>query len=116
MHMLAPLPRSDCAFSPPRAHSGTLCNFAFALMVPYIPGWILMLIGASGTAVRSLRYLWLFEAGRLTQPLSRFIQFSCVLFANIVPSVTYWAFGFPSIFFVVFGADFVYATSTIYIA
>lgn len=36
---------------------------------------------------------------------SRSLQFSCVLFANIVPSITYWAMGFPSLFCSVIGAD-----------
>lgn len=30
---------------------------------------------------------------------------ACLLFANIVPRVTYWAFGFPAAILVVFGAD-----------
>jgi len=42
--------------------------------------------------------------------------FACVLFALIDPSITYWAFGFPSTVLVVFGADFVYAAGTIFVA
>lgn len=42
--------------------------------------------------------------------------FACVLFALIDPSATYWAFGFPSTCMVVFGADFVYAAGTIFVA
>jgi len=39
-----------------------------------------------------------------------------ILFALINPSATYWAFGFPSTVFSVFGADFVYSAGTIFIA
>ncbi|OAX31939.1 MFS general substrate transporter [Rhizopogon vinicolor AM-OR11-026] len=39
-----------------------------------------------------------------------------ILFAVIDPSVTYWAFGFPSTVLIVFGADFVYSCGTIFIA
>jgi len=42
--------------------------------------------------------------------------FACVLFALIDPSITYWAFGFPSAVLVVFGADFVFAAGTIFVA
>lgn len=42
--------------------------------------------------------------------------FACVLFALIDPSVTYWAFGFPSTTLVVVGADFVYAAGTLFVA
>lgn len=41
---------------------------------------------------------------------------ACVLFALINASATYWAFGFPSTVMVVFGADFVYAAGTIFVA
>lgn len=43
-------------------------------------------------------------------------QVASLLFAVIDPDVTYWAFAFPSTALSVFGADFIYATSTIYIA
>ncbi|KAG8911662.1 hypothetical protein FRC00_006055 [Tulasnella sp. 408] len=41
---------------------------------------------------------------------------ACLLFANIVPHATFWAFGFPSATLVVFGADFVFATGSIFVA
>lgn len=41
---------------------------------------------------------------------------AAILFALIDPSVTYWAFGFPSTLFIVFGADFVYSAGTIFLA
>lgn len=41
---------------------------------------------------------------------------ACLLFALIDPSVTYWAFGFPSTVMIVFGADFVYSAGTIFVA
>ncbi|KAG1737059.1 major facilitator superfamily domain-containing protein [Suillus paluster] len=39
-----------------------------------------------------------------------------VLFALIDPSATYWSFCFPSAVLVVFGADFVYSSGTLFIA
>ncbi|KAG2073084.1 MFS general substrate transporter [Suillus decipiens] len=41
---------------------------------------------------------------------------AAMLFALINPSMTYWAFGFPSTVLVVFGSDFVYSSGTIFIA
>ena len=41
---------------------------------------------------------------------------SCLLFAEINPSAVYWAFGFPAAVLSVFGADFVFASGTLYIA
>ena len=45
-----------------------------------------------------------------------FSAVSCMLFALINPSTTYWAFGFPSAILSVFGADFVFTSGTIFIA
>ncbi|KAI0060675.1 efflux transporter [Artomyces pyxidatus] len=39
-----------------------------------------------------------------------------LLFAVIVPSAPYWAFGFPSAMIIVLGADFVFASGTLFIA
>ena len=39
-----------------------------------------------------------------------------VLFAVINPSAPYWAFGFPAAFLVVLGADFTFASGTLFIA
>lgn len=41
---------------------------------------------------------------------------AAILFALIDPTATYWAFGFPSTVLIVFGADFVYASGTIFVA
>ena len=41
---------------------------------------------------------------------------SCLLFALINPAATYWAFGFPATVLTVFGADFVFATGTLFTA
>ncbi|KAG1852786.1 major facilitator superfamily domain-containing protein [Suillus subalutaceus] len=41
---------------------------------------------------------------------------AAILFALIDPTATYWAFGFPATVIVVFGADFVYSSGTIFIA
>ncbi len=39
-----------------------------------------------------------------------------IFFAVIIPSSPYWAFGFPSSICAVFGADFVFAAGTLYVA
>ncbi|KAG7091749.1 hypothetical protein E1B28_008150 [Marasmius oreades] len=39
-----------------------------------------------------------------------------LLFALIVPSTTYWAFGFPATLLAVLGSDFVFPTGTIFVA
>ncbi|KAK2466613.1 hypothetical protein APHAL10511_000871 [Amanita phalloides] len=39
-----------------------------------------------------------------------------IFLAVVIPSAPYWAFGFPSAVFAVFGADFVFAAGTIYVA
>ena len=41
---------------------------------------------------------------------------SNLLFALINPAAPYWAFGFPAAIVTVFGADFVFATGTLFIA
>jgi hypothetical protein len=38
-----------------------------------------------------------------------------VLFAVIDPNTPYWAFGFPAAFLVVLGADFTFASGTLFI-
>lgn len=41
---------------------------------------------------------------------------ACLLFALIIPSAPYWAFGFPAMIISVIGADFVFASGTLFIA
>ncbi|KAG8923575.1 hypothetical protein FRC00_006067 [Tulasnella sp. 408] len=72
--------------------SGATCNLVVAMVVGRIDGSILLGIGCTATGV------------------------ACLLFANIVPHATFWAFGFPSATLVVFGADFVFATGSIFVA
>lgn len=71
---------------------GCLCNFFVAMVVSRLP---LVIFAVSGTLLTAA---------------------AAILFALIDPSVTYWAFGFPSTVLIVFGADFVYASGTIFIA
>ncbi|KAG1736335.1 major facilitator superfamily domain-containing protein [Suillus lakei] len=71
---------------------GCLCNVFVAMFVGKLP---LVVFAVSGTLVTAS---------------------AAILFALIDPSVTYWAFGFPSTVLVVFGADFVYSSGTIFIA
>ncbi|KAG2132988.1 major facilitator superfamily domain-containing protein [Suillus clintonianus] len=72
--------------------SGVLCNYVVALLIGRLPLVAFVVFGTLFSAV------------------------SCVLFAVINPSVTYWAFGFPSTILSVCGADFVFASGTIFIA
>ncbi|KAG1736334.1 major facilitator superfamily domain-containing protein [Suillus lakei] len=71
---------------------GCLCNFFVAMVVSKLP---LVIFALSGTLLTAA---------------------AAILFALIDPSVTYWAFGFPSTVLIVFGADFVYSSGTIFIA
>ncbi|KAG2341240.1 MFS general substrate transporter [Suillus weaverae] len=71
---------------------GCLCNFFVAMVVSRLP---LVIFAVSGTLLTAA---------------------AAILFALIDPSVTYWAFGFPSTVLIVFGADFVYSSGTIFIA
>lgn len=71
---------------------GCLCNFFVAMVVAKLP---LVIFIVSGTLLTAA---------------------AAILFALIDPSVTYWAFGFPSTVLIVFGADFVYSSGTIFIA
>lgn len=72
--------------------TGILCNFVVALLIGKVPLVVFAVVGTLFTA----------SAG--------------ILFALIEPNKTYWAFGFPSTVFSVFGADFVYSAGTIFIA
>ena len=72
--------------------TGILCNFFVALVVGKLSLVVFAVVGTLFTA----------SAG--------------ILFALIEPNKTYWAFGFPSTVFSVFGADFVYSAGTIFIA
>ncbi|KAG8738844.1 hypothetical protein FRC11_001101 [Ceratobasidium sp. 423] len=76
----------------PMTVSGLLCNLVVALVVGRISGTALIAFGCFFTALASL------------------------LFAVIVPSATYWAFGFPAAAVVVFGADFMFATGSLFVA
>ncbi|KAF8885463.1 efflux transporter [Infundibulicybe gibba] len=72
--------------------SGVLCNIAVAFIVGKIS---LIYIIASGSLITST---------------------ACLLFAVIVPSAPYWAFGFPAAAISVMGADFIFSGGTIFIA
>ncbi|GAB1526530.1 hypothetical protein RhiTH_009697 [Rhizoctonia solani] len=76
----------------PMSVSGLLCNLVIALFIGRISGTILIAVGCFFTGLAAL------------------------LFAVIKPSLTYWAFGFPAAAVVVFGADFMFATGSIFVA
>ncbi|QRW23568.1 major facilitator superfamily transporter [Rhizoctonia solani] len=81
-----------CLLLLPMSVSGLLCNLVIALFIGRISGTILIAVGCFFTGLAAL------------------------LFAVIKPSLTYWAFGFPAAAVVVFGADFMFATGSIFVA
>ncbi|GBE78863.1 efflux transporter [Sparassis crispa] len=72
--------------------TGVLCNVAVALVVGFVPVVYLIVLGTTLTGVAN------------------------VLFAVIDPAATYWAFGFPATVLIVFGADFVFPSGTLFVA
>ncbi|KAG1904897.1 major facilitator superfamily domain-containing protein [Suillus fuscotomentosus] len=71
---------------------GCLCNFFVAIAVTKVPLVIIVVTG------------------------SLLMATATILFALIDPSVTYWAFGFPSTVLIMFGADIVYSSGAIFLA
>ncbi|KAI0833324.1 major facilitator superfamily domain-containing protein [Trametes gibbosa] len=76
----------------PMCVTGVLCNVVVALVVGHVPLVYLIATGTLFTGVANL------------------------LFAVIDPAASYWAFGFPATIVSVFGADFVFATGTLFVA
>ncbi|KAI0956385.1 hypothetical protein AcV7_006804 [Taiwanofungus camphoratus] len=72
--------------------TGVLCNVIVALVVGRVPVVFLITMGMALTATANL------------------------LFAVINPAAPYWAFGFPAAIVSVFGADFVFASGTLFVA
>ncbi|KAG6837022.1 hypothetical protein H0H93_016229 [Arthromyces matolae] len=80
--------------------SGILCNVFVAAVVGRVPIVYLLVLT---TRIR-------LAAGTMGTSIA------CLLMAVIEPDVTYWAFGFPAAVLTVFGADFVFASGTLFIA
>ncbi|KAJ7490688.1 MFS general substrate transporter [Mycena latifolia] len=76
----------------PMTVAGGLCNVFVVLVVSRMPLVVLITFGTTFTGLGSL------------------------LFALIRPSAPYWAFGFPAAVVSVFGADFVFAAGTLFVA
>jgi len=76
----------------PMAASGFLCNVVVALVVGRIGGIYLIALGCAATGC------------------------ACLLFAIIDTSATYWSYGFVAMVLSVFGADFVFASGTLFVA
>ncbi|KAK7451311.1 hypothetical protein VKT23_012652 [Stygiomarasmius scandens] len=72
--------------------TGIILNTIFALIVGRVPVIVLFALGTCMTGCASL------------------------LFALIDPNAVYWAFGFPSTILSVMGADFVFASGTLFVA
>lgn len=89
--------------------SGTLCNVLVAFVVGRIQ--ILYLIGLSVYQLIQHCSLNVFAVfGTMATNVA------CLLFALIIPSAPYWAFGFPAAIISVIGADFIFASGTLFIA
>ncbi|GJJ06804.1 hypothetical protein Clacol_001000 [Clathrus columnatus] len=73
-----------------------------------ITGFVLNVI--VGFVVRRVDVLWLLVTGTLATGCG------CLLFAVIDPSAPYWAFGFPASILSVWGADFIFACGTLFVA
>ncbi|KAJ7738341.1 MFS general substrate transporter [Mycena metata] len=76
----------------PMTIAGFFCNLFVVLVISRMDLVILIVFGTSFTGIGAL------------------------LFALIDPSAPYWAFGFPAPVVVVFGADFVFAAGTLFVA
>lgn len=79
--------------------SGATCNFVVAMVVGRISGSILL--GEEPCPLTFPSPLTWSALGVGCAATGA----ACLLFANIVPHATYWAFGFPAATLVVFGAD-----------
>lgn len=88
--------------------TGVLLNIIVVLTIHRVP--VVWLLGNHSFKSR---------ANLLTPPsgIGTFVT-GCapIFFAVIKPSAPYWAFGFPSSICAVFGADFVFASGTLYVA
>ncbi|KAJ7140142.1 MFS general substrate transporter [Mycena filopes] len=76
----------------PMTVAGALCNIFVVLVISRMDLVVLIVFGTSFTGLGAL------------------------LFALINPSSPYWAFGFPAPVVAVFGADFVFAAGTLFVA
>ncbi|KAI0086514.1 efflux transporter [Irpex rosettiformis] len=76
----------------PMSVTGCICNIIVAIFVGRVPVVYLIVLGTTATACAGL------------------------LYAVIDTSSPYWAFGFPSSVISVFGADFVFASGTLFVA
>ncbi|KAF4568237.1 hypothetical protein EYR40_010365 [Pleurotus pulmonarius] len=75
--------------------TGIICNIIVVMIVARVP---VVYILASGTLITACASIFF------------------ALIPSTTTSTTYWAYGFPSAIFSVFGADFVFAAGTIFIA
>jgi hypothetical protein len=94
----------------PNAVTGLLLNIVIALTIHRITAvWLL------GDC--SFKIQVIYVCSPLPLGIGTFgTALASVFFAVIVPGAPYWAFGFPGAIFSVFGADFVFASGTLYVA
>lgn len=72
--------------------TGFICNVIVALLISRVPVVFLLVVGTAATGCAAL------------------------LFAVVGPGAPYWAYGFPGAILSVFGADFIFASGTIFVA
>ena len=90
---------------------GVLCNFAIALCIGRLS--LVYIVGASPLSALSISHT---HNGAYAVIGTVLTGTASLLFALIDPASPYWAFGFPAAVVSVFGADFVFASGTIFVA
>ena len=89
--------------------TGISLNIAVVLFIHRVP--VVWLLGKYSFV--KIQSSWL----TLSTGLGTFFTgIGSLFFAVIIPDSPYWAFGFPSAICAVFGADFVFASGTLYVS
>ena len=90
--------------------TGVILNIIVALTIHRIPMvWLLGTYSFVSNTIYSLLTLF-------TVIGTFFTGCAPILLAVIIPDAPYWAFGFPAAICSVFGADFVFASGTLYVS
>lgn len=94
--------------------TGILCNVIVVLIIPRISLiWILCM---SVLSLPLACHSFVLSFSHRSASGALITACAAIFFALIDPNATYWAFGFPSAIFSVFGADFVFSAGTIFVA
>lgn len=95
----------------PMPVTGIICSILCALLVGHLDAALLICTCPFCIFRERVSLTPIFEAGGTLMT-----GLAGLLFALIVPSAPYWAFGFPAAIVVVFGADLVQPTGALFIA